>query len=390
MLADFLDRQYILELSLQSEAALREADRQKDDFLAMLGHELRNPMAAIRNATELLARTGQPTPQLSRLQSIFDRQTLQTTTLIDGLLDVARVAGGKVELHVAPVELLALVRQALDDRRQQFRERVLDVTLPERELWIDADRVRLVQVLDNLISNALEFTAPGGRIRLRIERSGSRGCLCVEDDGQGIEPQLLPRIFEPFRQGHASGVGSQGLGLGLALVKGLLELHGFEIRADSEGLGHGARFSISFPEAAAPDAPAPESQRVVRPLDLLVVEDNPDIAETLEELLVLAGHRVDRVASAEAALEALGAHQPEVILCDIGLPGMDGLTLAAQLRRDERFRGLKLVAMTGFGDASTRRRVEEAGFDRMLIKPVGMTALSQCLARVAASPLSRR
>jgi signal transduction histidine kinase/CheY-like chemotaxis protein len=385
MLADFLERQRILELSRQSEAALREADRQKDDFLAMLAHELRNPMAAIRNATELLARVEQPTPQLSRLQSIFDRQTLQTTTLIDGLLDVARVARGKVELHVTPVELRALVRQVLDDRRQQFRERELDVTLPDRDVWTLADRVRLVQVLDNLISNALKFTAAGGRIGVRLECSDGRGCLYIEDDGQGIEPQLLPRIFEPFRQGRASGVGAQGLGLGLALVKGLLELHGFEIRAESQGLGRGARFSIAFPTTAAPDAPAPTSEVAVGRLDLLVVEDNPDIAETLAELLAVAGHRVDRVESAEAALVALGVHQPDVLLCDIGLPGMDGLALAARLRQDERFHALKLVAMTGFGDASTRRRVEEAGFDRMLIKPVGMAALSQCLARVAAS-----
>ena len=389
MLAEFLERSRILELSRKNEASLREADRQKDDFLAMLGHELRNPMAAIRNATDLLGRIEQPTPQLVRLQSIFDRQSQQTSTLIEGLLDVARVARGKVELHITSLGLCALVRQVLDDRRAQFHGRVLDATLPESELWIDADRVRMIQILDNLISNALKFTALGGRISVSLERSGGRGVLEIVDDGLGIEPQLLPRIFEPFRQGRASR-GAEGLGLGLALVKGLLELHGFDIRVDSEGIGRGARFRISFPETSAPDSPAPESRVDRRPLDLLLVEDNSDIAETLVELLAAVGHQVRRVSSAEAALDTLSQHPPDVLLCDIGLPGMDGIELAKRLRQDERFHALKLVAMTGFGDASTRDRVVQAGFDRMLIKPVSLDSLSHCLSRVAAAPRASR
>jgi signal transduction histidine kinase/ActR/RegA family two-component response regulator/SAM-dependent methyltransferase len=371
------------------ESTLREADQQKDDFLAMLGHELRNPMAAIRNATELLGRIEEPTPQLRRLQSIFDRQTLQTTKLIDGLLDVARVARGKIELVIKPVQLLELVRQVVDDRRQQFRERTLDLRLPEGELWALADRVRLVQILDNLISNALRFTRPGGRIAIEVRRVDGRGVLSVEDDGLGIEPELLPQIFEPFRQGRSANAQSQGLGLGLALVKGLVELHGFRLMAHSEGVGLGAAFRIEFPVAQAPDSPAPESRMDLRGLELLLVEDNLDVAETLAELLVAAGHHVELAASAEAALERLRQGRPDVVLCDIGLPGMDGLALATRLRADPALQDLKLVAMTGFGDASTRSRIEKAGFDRHLIKPVQIDALRHCISRVAALPEAR-
>jgi signal transduction histidine kinase/chemotaxis methyl-accepting protein methylase/CheY-like chemotaxis protein len=371
------------------EVTLRQADQQKDDFLAMLGHELRNPMAAIRNATELLSRIEQPSPQLIRLQSIFDRQTLQTTKLIDGLLDVARVARGKVSLQLAAVQVAELVRQAVDDRRQQFQGRVLDLRLPDEEIWAIADRVRLVQIVDNLISNALKFTAPTGNIRIEVRRARGTGSIRVEDDGMGIDADLLPQIFEPFRQGHPMKAQSQGLGLGLALVKGLVDLHGFRLTAHSDGADRGASFQIDFQVAAAPDSPAPESRVDMRALHLLLVEDNVDVAETLVELLASAGHRVDHAGSAEEALELLRARRPDVVLCDLGLPGMDGLALAEYLRADPELCDLKLVAMTGFGDASTQSRIERAGFDRHLIKPVQLEALRHCLSRVAALPPSR-
>jgi PAS domain S-box-containing protein len=371
------------------EVTLREADQQKDDFLAMLGHELRNPMAAIRNATELLSRIEQPSPQLTRLQSIFDRQTLQTTKLIDGLLDVARVSRGKVSLQLAPVQVAELVRQAVDDRRQQFQGRVLDLRLPDEEIWATADRVRLVQILDNLISNALKFTAPTGNIRITVQRARGTGSIQVEDDGMGIEAELLPQIFEPFRQGHPMKARSQGLGLGLALVKGLVDLHGFRLTAHSDGADRGASFRIDFQLAMAPDAPAPESRVDMRALHLLLIEDNADVAETLAELLTSAGHQVDHAGSAEEALELLRRQRPDVVLCDLGLPGMDGLALAELLRADPDLSDLKLVAMTGFGDASTQTRIEGAGFDRHLIKPVQLEALRHCLSRVAALPPSR-
>jgi PAS domain S-box-containing protein len=365
------------------EATLREADHQKNDFLAILGHELRNPMAALRNATELLGRIEQTTPQIVRLQSIFDRQTLQTTKLIDGLLDVARVARGKLELQLAPVQLVELVRQVVDDRRQQFDRRELELRLPSDELWVTADRMRLVQIFDNLISNALKFTLPNGHILLELRSVEGRARLRVEDDGVGIDAELLPHIFEPFRQGHLTRAQSQGLGLGLALVKGLVELHGFELAVHSAGPGLGASFQIDFPLCAAPESPAPESRVDGRPLDLLLVEDNPDIAETLAEILGVAGHRVEVQGNAEDALGSLRRRRPDAVLCDIGLPGMDGLELATRLRADPALCDIMLVAMTGFSDSATRSRIERVGFDRHLIKPVQLDALRECLERVA-------
>ncbi|HTV20006.1 MAG TPA: ATP-binding protein [Polyangiaceae bacterium] len=366
------------------ESALRETDRQKDDFLAMLGHELRNPMAAIRNATELLGRLVELSPQISRLHGIFDRQTLHTTQLIDGLLDVARVARGKIDLALAAVDLVRVVRQVVDDRRQQFKERVLDLRLSDGELWVHADRVRLVQILDNLLSNALKFTRPGGRIGIALTERDGLGSLFIEDDGAGIEPELLPSIFEPFRQGQATRAQSQGLGLGLALVKGLVDLHGFYLVASSPGPGQGARFRIDMPVSLAPESSPPASRVDSRPLDLVLVEDESDIADTLHELLQGLGHRVERCASAEEALALLGSHHPDVVLCDIGLPGMDGVELAARLRADPASKDLPLIAMTGFGDASTGARIEQAGFDRRLIKPVQLSVLQECLARLSA------
>lgn len=366
----------------RAEEALRDADRQKDEFLALLGHELRNPMAAIRNATELLGRCEPPTPQLLRLKSIFERQTAQTTKLVDGLLDVARVARGKVELQRVPLELTELVRQAVDDRNKQFDGRQLCLLLPDSELWIQADRVRLIQILDNLISNALKFTRQRGCITIELRHSAARVCVRIEDDGDGIEPELLPHIFEPFRQGRATK--GQGLGLGLALVRGLCDLHGFSLMVQSEGAGRGACFQIEIPLVAAPDSVAPESRVDGRSLQLLLVEDNADVAETLAELLQAEGHRVEVVESAERGLDVLRVRRPDAVISDIGLPGMDGLGLARSVRDEPSLSNLKLVALTGFGDATSQLRMKEAGFDRWLIKPVQLDALRSCLARMAA------
>jgi signal transduction histidine kinase/ActR/RegA family two-component response regulator len=405
MLGDFLERLAMMDALRESEASfrrtsdeyhslytalqrveedLRETDRQKDDFLAMLGHELRNPLAAIRNATDLLAPLEVTTPQVARLHGVLERQTAQMTKLIDGLLDVARVARGKVELQIALVPINELLRQVLDDRRHQLAERHVELTLPEDPLWVAADRVRLIQIVDNLLSNAQKFTSPGGHIAVELRHEGGLATLTVKDDGMGIDADVFPKIFEPFRQGR-SALAQGGLGLGLALVKGLVELHGFALRVASEGPGRGASFCIDFPVVDAPESRPPESRLDLRALKLLLVEDNPDIADTLAELLVALGHEVELAASAELALDLLRTRQPEIILCDIGLPGMDGMAMATRVRQDPVLKDLKLVAMTGYGDAATRARVESAGFDRLLIKPVQLGALSQCLARVAAS-----
>jgi signal transduction histidine kinase/chemotaxis methyl-accepting protein methylase/ActR/RegA family two-component response regulator len=372
------------------EASLREADRQKDDFLAMLGHELRNPLAAMRNATDLLRPAAGASPALERLQTIFERQTQQMSKLIDGLLDVARVSHGKVDLQRTIVPLCELVRQVVGDRQHQLRDRRVELRLPERELWLAADRVRLVQIFDNLLTNACKFTLAGGRVSVEVSETSDGGALCVSDDGVGIDRDLLPSVFEPFRQGPGAGGHEQaGLGLGLALVKGLADLHGFRLQVKSEGRGRGAQFRLDFPLVEAPEAAPPESRVELKPLELLLVEDNRDIADTLAELLVTSGHRVSVVGTGEEAIDALRARRPEVVLCDIGLPGIDGLTLASLVRRDPALAHLKLVALTGFSDASTRERIEEAGFDRLLIKPVQLDTLRDCLARVTRSLNSR-
>jgi PAS domain S-box-containing protein len=370
------------------EADLREVDRKKDDYLAILGHELRNPLAAIRNVAELLNRVESPSPQLSSLQKILDRQTLQTTKLIDGLLDVARITHGKVELETAPLELVDLVRQVVEDRRHQFREHRLELRLPEGQLWTQADRVRFVQIIDNLLSNALKFTPPGGRVSVVLRGGPGHGSLCISDDGMGIEAELLPNIFEPFRQGRATSPSAPGLGLGLglSLVKGLSELHGFDVLARSEGLGRGASFQIDFPRIEAPAPQRRESSIQARRLQLLLVEDNADIAETLAELLGASGHSVQHASSGEAALSILHGYRPDIILCDIGLPGMDGVALAERVRNNPELHGVKLVAMTGYGDALTRLRIEEAGFDLHLIKPVQHDMLVSCLSRLSMAP----
>jgi two-component system CheB/CheR fusion protein len=293
------------------------------------------------------------------------------------------VARGKVELSLGPVRVVELVRQVIDDRRLQFEARALDLQLCEDDLWVRADRARMVQILDNLLSNALKFTVAGGHITVEVRRLERRGAIRVSDDGIGFEPELLPRIFEPFRQGRGAKAHSQGLGLGLALVKGLVDLHGFELTVHSAGPARGAWFEIRFPVEEAPESLPPPSRVDSRQLELLLVEDNADIGETLAELLTASGHRVRLASSAEDALERLRHERPDVVLCDIGLPGMDGLEFARSVRADPELHGLKLVAMTGYGDASARSRIESAGFDRHLIKPVRLDALRECLARVA-------
>jgi CheY-like chemotaxis protein len=365
----------------EPEAAIRRRpDHQKEDVIALLGHELRNPLAAIRNATELLGRVHRSTPELLRLKSIFERQTVQMAKLIDQLLDLTRVSRGKLEVQRAPVDLVALVRHAVDDRNEQFGGRRLRLLLPDAALWVNADSVRLTQILDNLISNALKFTKDHGSITIAIERSLMRGRLRVEDDGNGIEPALLPHIFDAFRQGDS--MRSQGLGLGLSLVRGLCELHGFALTARSDGPGRGASFQIEFPLMTAPNEPPPAPRPYERHLDLLLIEDNQDVADTLAELLRAEGHRVELAESAEHGLDVLCARRPDVVISDIGLPGMDGLELARRIRKEPILSKVKLLALTGFGSATSESQISAAGFERCLTKPVQLDALRRCLSRM--------
>ncbi|HEU5076005.1 MAG TPA: ATP-binding protein [Polyangiaceae bacterium] len=368
------------------EQALREADKQKDEFLAMLGHELRNPLAAIRNATELLgfmasdARGG-------RVHGVLDRQTRHMARLIDGLLDVSRIVRGKLVLERENLDLLRLLRDVVGDRSSQFEKRniALELDLPGTPLFVNGDRVRLAQVFDNILANAAKFSLMGGTIRVTARGSDERVTVDIDDDGVGIEPQLLPHIFEPFRQAQQTiDRASGGLGLGLALVRGLVELHGGTVTAESPGHGHGTRFRVELERSAKIDQPSSIPPPNVQSLRVLVVEDNADMGETLAELLRLSGHRVIAVCpTGQEGLAAASAEQPDVILCDFGLPGeLDGLAVARRIRA-ELDRRVQLIAITGYGDPDTRRRAKEAGFDAFLVKPVSFDMLQRQLSRAA-------
>ncbi|MCC2668555.1 MAG: Chemotaxis protein methyltransferase CheR [Armatimonadetes bacterium] len=369
---------------------LAEEDQRKDEFLAMLAHELRNPLGAVSNAVHLLQQPVQSPEQRTRALEVLKRQVTHQTRLVEDLLDVSRIERGLVELRAAPLDLVALVRDAVEDWRQPLeRERlVLTATLPEEPVYVQGDATRLTQVLGNLLSNAGKFTEAGGTISvdLHIEAQGQPiplARLRVRDTGTGIDSELLPRIFESFTQSDRSLARSRGgLGLGLAIVKGLIELHGGTVTAASEGASHGAEIEVRLPllqQAAAPPPAAPPPSAVPVGLRILVVEDNRDAAETLAEILELDGHKVEVAFSGPAGVEAARRLRPDVVLCDIGLPGMDGYQVAASLRADPALAGMRLIAVTGYGQDEDRRRTREAGFDAHLTKPVEIPALQRVL-----------
>jgi two-component system CheB/CheR fusion protein len=368
----------------QAEQALRDASEQKDHFLAMLGHELRNPLAAIRGAAELLKLTHGGDPRLQRTQSILDRQTAHMAKLLDGLLDVSRIIRGKITLETEIVDLTAIVRDLAQDHAEQVERRGLafQLELPASPLWIVGDRVRLAQVFGNLLANALQFTQAPGTITITGEADEDMAVITVRDTGIGIGPELLPHIFEPFRQGtQAIDRSTGGLGLGLALVKGLVELHGGESHAWSDGPGQGAVFTVRLPLVQQPAASERKQERQ-GPRRLLVVEDNLDMAELLRDMLMRSGHDVVLAYNGAQALEMARALEPDVVLCDIGLPGgMSGYDLARAIRQEAKLRGVYLVALTGYGRPEDRADAEAVGFDAHLTKPVSMAAIQNLLAR---------
>jgi signal transduction histidine kinase/CheY-like chemotaxis protein len=368
----------------QVEQALRDASEQKDHFLAMLGHELRNPLAAIRGAAELLKLTHGGDARLQRTQSILDRQTAHMAKLLDGLLDVSRIIRGKITLETEIVDVTTIVRDLMQDHAEQVERRGLafQLELPASPLWILGDRVRLAQVFGNLLANALQFTQAPGTLTISGEADDGRAVITVRDTGIGIGPDLLPHIFEPFRQGTQTiDRSTGGLGLGLALVKGLVELHEGEIHAWSDGLGQGAVFTLRFP--LVQHATVTERQPERRgPRRLLVVEDNIDMAELLRDMLMRSGHDVVLAYNGSQALEMARELEPDFVLCDIGLPGgMSGYDLARAIRKETKLQGVFLVALTGYGRPEDRADAEAVGFDAHLTKPVSMTAIQNLLAR---------
>ena len=362
---------------------LREAERQTSEFLAMLGHELRNPLAAVRSAAELVNLAEPHDHRLHRAWVVLERQSTHMTRLIDSLLEVSRIARGKVKLDRSTVDLAKVLADVLQDRGAQLAASglQLETKLPDQPLWVNGDDVRLAQVFDNLLGNALKFTAPPGLITVQLEQAGGVALARLRDSGVGLRLEALASIFEPFHQETQDlSRSAGGLGVGLALVKGLVGLHGGSVEAHSAGPGCGAEFIVRLPLVQAPpdavDAIAhPRSPR----RRILIVEDNVDAAEMLQLVLEVQGHEVSVAGNGAEALEALRHTAIDVVLCDIGLPVMSGYELAQAIRNDPALCELTLVALTGYGRSADRRRTRDAGFDAHLTKPVELRALDQLL-----------
>ena len=371
-------------LALEREA-LREADRRKDEFIAMLSHELRNPLAPLRSALELMRLQEVPGAD-ARVRAMMERQVAHLTRLVDDLLEASRISRGLLELKRAPLELAEVLRAAVESAEPLIREagHRLELELPPGPLPIEADAVRLAQAFANLLNNAARYTPRGGRIWLRASRAdGARALVSVRDDGAGFAPAMGPRLFEMFWRGP----GSSGLGIGLALTRKLVEMHGGAIEARSEGEGRGAEFEVSLPLQAAPARAAGEASTAMpNGLRVLVADDNRDAAETLGALLRALGNEVSLAYDGVEAVAAARATRPHVILLDIGMPRLDGYAAARELRQDAATRGIRLVALTGWGQEEDRRRAREAGFDAHLVKPAELDALRRVLDQVKNEP----
>jgi PAS domain S-box-containing protein len=370
-------------------AELKEADRLKDEFLAMLAHELRNPLAPVRNALHIMKQPGANGAMVQQVRDMAERQVQHMARLLDDLLDVSRISRGRIELRKEAVDVAALISRTVEAVRPLVEERrhELTVALPAGPLRVEADPTRLEQVLTNLLNNAAKYTESGGHIWLTAEQGGGEIVLRVRDTGIGIEPEMLPRVFDLFVQVARRLDRSQGgVGIGLTLVKKLVELHGGRIEASSPGLGRGSEFAVRLP--ALRDKPRAEKTRAsgedkAAPLlrrRVLVVDDNQDAADSLAMLLRLAGQDVRAAYDGPSALTQANDFQPALVFLDIGMPGMDGYEVARRLRGESHLQGAVLVALTGWGQEEDRRRSTEAGFDHHLVKPVEPTALEELLA----------
>jgi PAS domain S-box-containing protein len=381
-----------------AECAREEAEaanRAKDEFLAMLGHELRNPLSAVRNA---IAAATLGDASRARALEIARRQTDQLGRIVDDLLDVARITQGRVRLRRERVAFAEVLQRAVDGARATMAERghALTLATPPEPIWVEGDSARLEQAVANLLTNAAKYTPPGGIVQVAAERDGADAVLRVRDNGIGIAPDVLPRIFDLFTQGDRSLDRSQGgLGIGLTLVRRILEMHGGAIEASSPGLGRGAEFVLRLPalpaqyEAAGkPSGESLDRRRVAHPARVLIVEDHPDAAESLVMILELIGHHVRVVHDGVGGLEAARANPPDLMLIDIGLPGMNGYEVAQAIRRDPTLKHLVLVALTGYGQPEDKMQAMAAGFDYHLAKPVDIDVLGDLVARFGAQTAS--
>jgi signal transduction histidine kinase/CheY-like chemotaxis protein len=367
--------------------ALHESDERKSHFIAMLSHELRNPLAPLRHALWLLDRAAPGSEQAAHARSTLARQVLHLTRITDDLVDVTRISRGRIQLQKSRVDLVDLVRRAVEDHQALFTARKVSLSadLSRLPLWLDADPTRIGQVIGNVLWNAAKFTDPGGHAEISVERgTGNQAVVRMRDDGIGIPAHLLNHVFEPFVQADESLDRTRGgLGLGLSIVKTLVDLHGGTVQARSQGEGLGADFLVRLP--LAPEQPTlltpagPERETMPRHR-VLVVEDNYDAAETLREMLLLWDHEVEVAHDGREGLDKARVFQPDVVLCDIGLPVMDGYEVARAIRSDPDLSSAFLVAVTGYASHEDARRAAGAGFDRHLGKPVPVEVLEEVLA----------
>jgi len=397
---DVTERKRMEESFRRQAEALREADRRKNEFLSILAHELRNPLAPISNAIQILTLRGDDPALVAQTKEVMERQVHQMTRMVDDLLEVSRISRGKISLQTAPLDLAEVVATAVETSRPlvEAHHHTLTVTLPERPARVEADGARMAQVLSNLLNNAAKYTEDGGRIDLIVEQAQGEAVIRVRDNGIGIAPERLPSVFDMFEQIEGVSDRSQGgLGIGLTLARRLVEMHGGKIEAHSAGLGKGSEFVTRLPAYAEPAMkPAPEpsegppmpsasgSRRV------LVVDDNVDSAESMAVLLRLYGHDVRLAHDGEAALEEARSFRPDVMFLDISLPKMDGYEVARRLRLEPAMGGLTLVAMTGYGQEEERRRTREAGFHSHLVKPVDFEMLQELLSSLPANQSRNR
>jgi signal transduction histidine kinase/CheY-like chemotaxis protein len=396
-LLDILARQAadLIERKL-AEERLRESDRRKEEFLATLAHELRNPLAPIRNAIQILQLIGPPDPDLRWAREVIVRQTNHLARLVDDLLDVSRINRDRLELHKEPVVLSQMLRSAIETTESLIAQRghTLTVTGPADAVVLDGDPVRLTQIFGNLLNNAAKFSGPGGHITLSAERQTNEVVVRVRDHGIGIDASTLPHVFHLFGQSRQPLEREHGgLGVGLTLVKRLVEMHGGQVTAASDGIGLGAEFTVRLPVApsaeAAPACVDASLSEARGPLRVLVVDDHRDGAASLCRLLQLLGYETRQASDGLSGFEVAAAFHPDVALLDIGMPKLNGYELAGRLRAEPWGKVMMLVAVTGWGHASDKRRAADAGFDHHLIKPASPAEVTRLLASFAVSKEQR-
>jgi PAS domain S-box-containing protein len=373
---------------------LREHDRRKDEFLATLAHELRNPLAPIRNGLQILRLASDDKHAIEQARTVMERQVQQAVRIIDDLLDVSRIARNKLRLHQERIDLAKVVQHAVEISRPQIEAagHELSLNLPSEPIYVHADAARLAQVFSNLLNNAAKYTEPGGRIGITLLRQNGTSVVTVKDTGIGIPAEHLPHVFEMFVQFDRSLERSQGgLGIGLTLSKRLVEMHGGEIEAHSDGPKQGSEFVVRLPALSAPPADKPatapcEGQPASGQCKVLVVDDNQDAAESLRILLRIMGHHVITANDGEKALELVASYKPDLVLLDISLPKVDGYEVARRIRQSNIGPDVKIIALTGWGQEEDKRRSKQAGFDEHLVKPVEPAVLEELLLRLCPAP----